>query len=132
MIKDYIDEISQQYSHIIVNGSPRSAIQCDLYKEIAKDRSFKILEILAPDEVCYSRLFNRTLVDKREDFSIDGAPGTPDPEKIQKKLSWWTADAEKIRARAKELGVYTSIDNSLEDELLRNISLKNKIVSMFF
>jgi adenylate kinase family enzyme len=114
LVEDYIFENIGKYDHLLLNGSPRFVAHCDtLYEYMRRGyfQSVKILEVIAPDAVCAPRLFHRTEQDKREDLSMDGKRGTPDPVKIDRKMSWWNSEAEAIRRRAQELGMYLEVRN---------------------
>lgn len=130
LVKDYMDVARKLYDHLILHGSPRFVDDCDrLCAYVTEDRFFKslkILEILAPDEHCYPRAYERTQRDKRLDSSLDGQPGVPDPEKIRRKMNWWNKDKDAIRKRCQELGVYLSVENTGDI-----INLKNQLCTLF-
>lgn len=130
LVQNYIQDNHAGYDHIILNGTPRYAEHCDmLHGMLAEKKYFQslmILEVIANEEICRTRLFERTALDKRADLSMDGQPGVPDPKKIARKMAWWTDEVPSIRKRAQGLGLYCSIRNETDD-----IAQKNQLAELF-
>ncbi len=135
MVNEFISDNHAYYDHMILNGSPRYADQCDVLHKLMIEsnyfyfKSIKVLEVIAPDEICKERLIKRVQEDKRTDLSIDGQPGVPDLAKIARKMKWWSDDCEAIRERAQELGIYASVTNDSNDP--EHIKLKNGLMEIF-
>ena len=124
LIEDVVRENHGKYDHILLNGTPRYADHCDILHKFVTEkkyvRSLLILEVIAPDDLCRTRVAERTKYDLREDLSIDGQPGVPDFIKIDRKICWWTAEKYAIRQRAQQLGIYQSVHNDRDEIFLKN------------
>lgn len=113
-----LNEILSSYKQgqiIIIDGGPRSVREVqNLHAWVASGffDSLKVIEVLAPENICRNRLIERTKIDRRIDLSIDGKPGVPSIEKIQNKMSWWTSAEDEIRKYLDHYGFYTSINNN--------------------
>ena len=127
------NEISSKWEedqYIVLDGTPRYVAQC-LYLKSWKDFGLidevQILEIIAAEERCFWRLFERTKIDKRLDLSVDGFPGVPDIEKIRRKLAWWHEQRPAIKEFAVKHKMYRCINNDGEINVFQQ-----KIKKMLF
>jgi len=112
----------------LLNGWPRTETAADQLYEWSKwFKSIKSIHVVASDETCRGRLFRRTEKDKRRDLSLDGQPGIPDPNKIAKKMYWWTASQKVIIEKLVYYDMYISINSEGKKEIL-----KNQLEKIFF
>ena len=99
---------------LLLDGIPRTKEAVDIlhqWMDLGFIESLQVVEIVANDDQCFERAFERTKVDKREELSLDGQPGIPDPVKIRNKMAWWTANSDEIRRSLILHGTYKSVRN---------------------
>lgn len=115
LITDKISKEWKEGQYIILDGTPRYVEQCIYLQKWVDSKTFesiKIMEIIASEEKCFQRLFERTQIDKRLDLSVDGSPGVPDETKIQTKLGWWPGEQAKIKNYCLSNGIYEYVENN--------------------
>lgn len=110
--------------YFIHDGSPRRANELHTMADVVESefiKSLSILEVWAPEEACFHRLYERTKFDKRPDLSMEGKPGVPDVKKIKTKMGWYTENYPGLTHKAEERNIpWIKFENTSKIEDLRD------------